>query len=329
MLLSLLVSCNGAVDGNTETYTDSNDDTQTSISTNTNTDIVEPLLPYEKYGNKVYFAFEEKDIYYSEIENYEEIESCFEIPLDNDGHKKSGAYMKIIGSYDELSTYIASSEIDASIFNSSYVVCVKQFFYDVRNEKRLIGYYRLELNGNEYSILLDYYRTVEQALNEQDLRPYEYTNYIIVPKSCIEYTDQIQQIKVNEKNDIEFDGKEEYQSHGYISFNEGKGLPENPTSWIVKKGSEIEKQYGFEYPDKYSGVEYRVVLYLPNEPSCDFMITEKEIKNGNLYLTVEKYLQYTNEYLNKNDVKFYDLHIEDSSELSENYDVYILVKIVK
>ena len=71
------------------------------------------------------------------------------------------------------------------------------------------------------------------------------------------------------------------------------------------------------------------MLYLPNEPKYDFIITEKEIKNGNLYLTVEQYSQYTNDYLSINDVKFYDLYIQDTSELAENFDVYILVKTVK
>ena len=59
------------------------------------------------------------------------------------------------------------------------------------------------------------------------------------------------------------------------------------------------------------------------------MITEKEIKNGNLYVTVEEYSQYTNEYLIENDVKFYDLYIQDTSELVDNFDVYILVKTIK
>ena len=53
------------------------------------------------------------------------------------------------------------------------------------------------------------------------------------------------------------------------------------------------------------------------------------IKNGNLYLTVEEYMQYTNEYLNENDVKFYDLYIQDTSELVDNFDVYVLVKTIK
>ena len=38
---------------------------------------------------------------------------------------------------------------------------------------------------------------------------------------------------------------------------------------------------------------------------------------------------YVIEYLNENDVKFYDLYIQDTSELVDNFDVYVLVKTIK
>ena len=68
---------------------------------------------------------------------------------------------------------------------------------------------------------------------------------------------------------------------------------------------------------------------MPEEPKYDFIITEKTIKNGNLYLTVEEYMQYTNEYLNENDVKFYDLYIQDTSGLVDGFNIYVLIKTIK
>ena len=169
--------------------------------------------------------------------------------------------------------------------------------------------------------------------------PYEYVSYVVVSKSSIKYSEQIVQISVNGKYAlkdeifIDEDGqpnvKEEEATHYYITHNTKATLPENPTSWVIKKGSSLENSYGLEYYNKHSETVYRVVLYLPNEPECDFMITEKEIKNGNLYITVEAYTEYTNEYLNKNDVKFYDLYVQDTSELVDNFDVYVLVKTIK
>ncbi|MBQ7761381.1 MAG: hypothetical protein IJ400_04925 [Clostridia bacterium] len=328
VLAGVLVSCNANhKSSNIETGTESypGEDSVNSGS-NLENDPQKDIMLSEKSGNKVYFSVEKKDIYYPEIRNYEQVASCFEIPKDDNGGLMLGAYLKVIGTYEELLTYITPVDFDAKIFNSNYVVCVKQSFFDGRHAKRLIGYYALELNDGEYDISLDYYRSEEKTLYDLPAVMYQYINYIIVPKSTIEYSEQVQQIIVNGRNDIgdEHSIKANEQSHSYITHNVNVALPENPTSWVIESDSKFESSYGLEHGE----VKYRVVLYLPDEPSCDFMIKEKKIKNGNLYLTIEAYRQYTNKYLNKNDVKFYDLCIEDSSELTENYDVYILIKEV-
>ena len=334
MLVGILASC-GSYESPDENpaNTGSNEETTGGGNSNLGNDPENkpsgentPVLS-EKSGNQVYFAFEEKKEYYTEIKNHVEISECFEIPKDENGHKKAGAYLKFISTYDELLTYIEAPDLDSSIFGSNYVVCIKQFFYDGIHEKRLIGYYELNFSNDKYNICLDYYKSVDQVSYNEVVLSYEYTNFIVVPKNSVKYTEHLQQVTVNGEDDIsnkemEFDFG---QSHYYITHNTNATLPKNPTSWVIKEGSELEKSYGLEYCDKYSETEYRVVLYLPSEPECDFIITEKEIKNGNLYLTVEAYTEYTNDYLNKNDVKFYDLYIQDSSELSENYDVFITI----
>ena len=335
VIIGMFASCNVNEE---PTNTDTNSD-NTSSDTGTDTSVNANL--HEKYGNKVYFAIEEKDIYYSEIREYEKVSNCFDIPKDAEGLKKIGTYLKFIETYDELLTYIVPAELDSSIFDSNYVACVKLFFYDDAHKIRLIGYYDLACSDGKYNISLDYYKSEDQVPHEQEAKSYEYTTYIIVPKNSVEYSEQLQQITVNGRNDImedecyvDDDGNavpipDKKPSHGYITHNASAPLPERTTVWVVEKGSELEKSYGLEYPNKYSEINFRVILYLPNEPKCDFMITEKEIKNGNLYVTVEEYSQYTNEYLIENDVKFYDLYIQDTSELVDNFDVYILVKTIK
>ena len=338
----LLVSCNDN-SGDTGLSTDTSAGVSINVDGTNNTDTkVEgegSILPYEKYGNKVYFAFEKKDIYYSEIMQYEFVSECFKMPMNEEG----GAYFKVISTYEELLTYITPMDFDPDTFKSNYVICVRQYYYDGGNAFRLVGYYGLELKDGKYDISLDYYRTEDQMPHDQYCGPQRYTNYIIVPKDSIEYSDQVQQITVNGENhigekstdtgdeDVPPNDEEPYdkdQSHYFFMHDEKATLPKNPTSWVIEKGSELEESYGLQYSFA-SGTEqnYRVVLYLPNEPERDFLITEKEIKNGNLYLTVEKYSLFTNSYLERNNVKFYDLYIEDSSELSDNYDVYVLVKI--
>ena len=342
----IFVSCNGEttidldataniVTSNNSTLNNTNIDSNGDTNNNLKNDNSSELC--EKYGNKVYFGCEEKTTYYSEIREYKEISNCFEVPSDENGTKKVGAYLKFIETYDELSTYILPAEFDSSIFDSNYVACIKQFFYDDAHEKRLIGYYDLNFSDGKYYISLDYYKSIDQVPHEQTADPYEITTYIIVPKNSVEYAEQLQQITVNGRNDIEDEihmdddhliSTLNESSHSYITHNASATLPKTPSSWVIKTGSELEKTYGLKYHNKYSNIDFRVVLYMPNEPNCDFIITEKEIKNGNLYLTIEEYSQYTNDYLNKNDVKFYDLYIQDTSELSENFDVYILVKTI-
>ncbi|MBR2444148.1 MAG: hypothetical protein IKB27_01975 [Clostridia bacterium] len=350
VIAGMFASCN--VPGeNVSTGTGSSAETGTNSSTDTGSGIVPDnegdYNLKEKYGNRVYFEYEEKDIYYTEIRKYEEVSNCFDIPLDAIKLKKVGAYLKFIATYEDLSTYITPAEFDSSLFDLNYVVCVKQFFYDDAHEKKLIGYYDLKYSDGKYNIGLDYYKSVEQVPHEQFAEPYEYTTYIIVPKESVEYTEQLQQITVNGKNDIEvfsyadnedgntvidgdiqIEGSVNKKSHYYITHDPSAALPEKSTAWVIEKGLELEKTYGLEYYDKHREIDFRVVLYLPNEPEYDFIITEKEIKNGNLYLTIEEYTQYTNEYLNKNDVKFYDLLIPNSEMLSDNFDVYILVESV-
>jgi len=167
-------------------------------------------------------------------------------------------------------------------------------------------------------------------------------NYLIITKTENDFVEGIYEIEVN-KNQINGDNglwtdsflggnknplPPSTNTHAYLTHNENAALPNEPTAWVVEKGSELGKQLGLE-ASSYSKQDYRLILYLPIEPKYDFIITEKVIENGNLYLTVEEYPQYTNWYLNKNDVKFYDLYIKDSRELSENFDVYILVRTDK
>ena len=343
MLISILSSCgvkntNSSTDTktNTETLTDSNTKTETNTdtssdtNTNTSTDTDVEVEQSEKQANQVYFSYEKKENnYYPEIRYYEEIKECFEIPKDI----KKGAYLKFIDSYEELQSYISTYDLVEDVFTNNYVVCVRQFFYGYENEKKLIGYYDLEFSNDEYSISLDHYESIEILYRSSISAPNYHTTYIVVPKTDIVYSDQIEKISVNGKESLTdeeqaFDKSVDF--HWYVENSETSyTLPKNPTSWVVNTDSELQRKLGlnFDYIHDFEN-PYRVILYLANEPECDFLITKKEIKNGDLYLTVEKYAQHTNEYLENNDVLFYDLYIEDTSVLSDDYNVNIAINEV-
>ncbi len=352
ILICLLASCS-IYNTNTDTNTlkDSQvdigtDSTNTDSNSDTSSNIVKPNLLCEKYGDKVYFSIEENDKYYYEIKDYEQVTDCFEIPKDEGGTFKVGAYLKFINSYDELIKYIIPTNLDASIFDDNYVICVKQCFMDGRYAQRFVGYYDLEKIDGEYQIFLDHYVSNDKAVVDLELFTNVYINYIVVPKATIENSDQVQKIKVNGKEKIStsiFDDNGEdiedineflYGIPSYMRFVEHdtkSDLPKNAESWVVKAGSELEKQYGLKYDDNYSGRDFRIILYLPTEPTCDFQILEKETKNGDLYLTVGFYMKYTNNYLDENNVYFYDLYVHENtiSQLSENYNVFINIRMMK
>ena len=352
MLIGILASCSIY---NTNTDTNTLKDSQVDISTDstkadsnkdTNSNIVMPDLLCEKYGDKVYFSIEENNKYYYEIKDYEQVTDCFEIPTEEDGTYKVGAYLKFINSYDELIKHIIPVNLDVGIFEENYVICVKQCFMDAKYIQRFIGYYDLENINGEYQIFLDHYVSNGNAIVDLELSTNIYTNYIVVPKAEIEHTDQVQQISVNGKEKIStsiFEDNGEdiediyeflYGIPSYVRFvehNTKSDLPKNAESWVIKAGSELEKQYGLKYDDNYSGRNFRIILYLPIEPNCDFQILEKETKNGDLYLTVGFYSEYNNNYLEENNVHFYDLYIHENtiSQLSENYNVFINVRLMK
>ena len=326
MLISILSSCgvkntNSSTDTktNTETSTDSNTETETDTSsdtnTNTSTDTDVEVEQSEKQANQVYFSYEKKENnYYPEIINYTETDTPIEFPNE-------GGYFKIISTYEELLTYISVQHFDASVFKNNYVVCVKTNFFN-KNFK-IIGYYDFNYSDGKYRISYDCYKsliTLKESIDEPKL---SHINYLVIPKAQIEFLEETQELETSQ-NEIK------RETYCYVNnIKKSYTLPKNPTSWVVNTDSELQRKLGLNFDYIYNLENpYRVILYLPNEPECDFLITKKEIKNGDLYLTVEKYAQHTNEYLENNDVLFYDLYIEDTSLLSENYNVFISIENV-
>ena len=363
VIILALLSC----DSNDSTGISSTDNTNmssnTGVSSNIDTSIndsdmdgMNSVIICEKYGNHVYFAFEEKKTnYYASISNIKEKDDF----NTSSGEKLEGDYEKIIiappefpedekscfkfiETYDELTTYISSPNVDASVLENNYIICIKENFYLSGGWKKYfkhLGYSDFKFTDNEYEISRSCYFSVENGGVHLDiLEPVTMVNYLIIPKTEIVFVEGVHKIVVN-NNQINGDnglwtddflgGNENplppsTDTHIALTHNEKAVLPNEAAAWVVEKESELERQLGLD-SNGYSKGDYRVILYLPNEPKCDFIITEKEIKNGNLYLTVEEYSQYTNEYLSKNDVKFYDIYLQDTSALKEGFDVYILV----
>ena len=355
----ILPSCNSidSVEISNDSKTDINSNADISgssdASNGTDIDIIEPLAPYEKYGHKVYLALEGKKTNYyvnvTEIREKQEDDKLLDEEINYDKKfasmefpKDEKSYVMFIQTYEELLNYIASPNVDETIFEKNYVICIKEFFWagDAWKENfNSLGYYDFGFKNGKYEISVDRYYSVEGIDFTLELITGTRFIFLAVPKADLDLAEGLYELVVNEypinnkHNGISGQQMGEptppaTNTHWYVENNSKVSLPENPTAWVVQKNSNLEKQLGLDRSG-CGELEYRVILYLPIEPKYDFIITEKVIKNGNLYLTVEEYTQYTNEYLNKNDVKFYDLYIQDTSDIADNFDVYILVKTVK
>ena len=361
-LCLILSSCNNIENSNmvndSNTDMNSNSGTSSNNDTSNDTDTDKPLAPYEKYGNKVYFALEEKKTNYyvtvtntseseeSGISSNEKLEEDYEkdIIAPTEIPKDGKNYFKFIETYEELTTYILSPNIDASVLENNYVICIKENIYLLSGCEKYfkhLGYSDFKFIDNKYEISRNCYFSVQDGSAHLDILDLiTMVNYLIIPKTEIDFVEGVHEIVVND-NQINGDnglwtdnflgGNENpmppsTDTHSALTHNEKAVLPKEATAWVVEKESELERQLGLK-PNDYSN--FRVILYLPEEPKYDFIITEKTIKNGNLYLTVEEYMQYTNEYLNENDVKFYDLYIQDTSGLVDNFNIYVLIKTIK
>ncbi len=330
-----------STDTATDTETESETETDTATDTTTDTEAESDTeTEREKYGNQVHFTYEEKEnIYYTEIIDFEETDTPIDFPEEEFPQKKT--YAKIIDNYEDLSKYISNPNLDESIFDDNYVVCIKKHFsvgsYDGihKNSLNLIGYYDFVCVDGKYEISLDFYYSVIGEVFPMVGRIKTFISYIVVPKAELPYVEDVQEIEVTQRQINGNNGlggislgdpnPPQTNTHFFIGHNKDTELPETPKSWVIENYSELGKQLGLIYDELDVEGDYNVILYLPAEPEYDFIITGKEIKDGDLYLTVESYTKYTNDYLAEKDIKFYDLYIKDSTQLSDNYNIYITV----
>ena len=311
-----------STDSNTETETDTSSDTETNTNTDTSTGSDVEIVENEKCSNQIYFEYvQQETIYYHEIKDYEETGISIGFP------EEDGAYLKFIDSYEELTKYISVSNIDETIFEDHYVLCINRRPYFASGSD-VKGYYNFLYENGKYSISTDRYFQETNPSNTNESMVIEMEgpdNYVVVPRNEIAYVEEIQKITIN----ITYDVIKDF--YWFAEYDREAELPEKPVSWVVRKNSQIQQQFGLvfeEFPDSdIFPVDTNVVLYLPTEPECDFIIKKKEVKDGDLYLVVEAFINNSQHYyLKKNDVRFYDLFMSKKSDLlSENYNVYITV----
>ena len=327
MLILMIISCNQT---DTDTTTDINSDSQTIDATDTTdtTDTqkptdTEPSQPPITDTNGVEYHTVKTNLvdtqgYYYKKVNYYAVSEHNLIPEDE--WYEYDSLFKIFTSLDELSKY-AKTTLTSDVFNTNYVICIESTFVTAGCEdENLIGYYDLKCENGEYSITKDYSLSTRNNHLIEEIGRFNFeTDYIIVPKGDIEYVEGIHEIEIER---VQRNKKTFYYATPTMDISH-KG---ETTAFTVNR--ELAEKTGLKVSAYEEMSDYNreiVILYMPYQHMSNLAITECEIKEGNLYLTIEKYNEQPEGValpISPDDEIFYEIYC-DTSKLSENYQVFL------
>ncbi len=325
MLVSLFASCTGENNTDTGGNTDSSGinsstDTNTSVSNNASTD-----ENVENNQNGVQ-AFPNLTLVNKEHSYYTTIESDGIEYIGNDFPNELGTYIKLFDTASELAASIDCDGIDEAMFEYNYVLALKIHTMLTPYSYRMVGCYDMCLDGEEYSINLDYYRQIEgdnekSPTYEELTEEIDVIKYFLIPKGEIESFEGVKNVTLN-KNLIE-------DCHYTSSFVKHYTSPKEQSAmmWQItdENMAEIVEALGL-YDYFYNGA---LLIYLPIELQGDILLSGAEIKENEICVTFENYTHVENKYVERNDARFYMIENFDAFEkIPGNYEVNVIVNTV-
>lgn len=321
MLLCVLASCNNTT-SSTDTNSQTTDTTDTQEPTDTTTDTTidtdNPDISDNYYNeinryNVTVSVMDTKGDYYTKL-NYHYVSDLF--PND------FGEYIKIFDSLDELSKY-ADTKATEELFKNNYVVAIKNSYCIGKDEYEItLGYHDFKIQDGYYYITRDYSLSASSHLQEEVAEIIRSTEYIVVPKTEIEYFEGIKPIIVDHT-------KTNNRSFFYATTENKRLFLNRPTAFIVNR--EIANEIGLKVSAYEEMSDYNsdvLIVYIP-EPKCDLSIIDWEVQNGDFYFTCEMYTYSEDVIIPKEDTDaiFYEFYINTES-LSEDFQVYANINYV-
>lgn len=228
--------------------------------------------------------------------------------------EETGSYFMLINSQEQMLQYFNTNEVTKATFENNYIMVLYRHYYDTFYGEIEVAFRNLKYENGEYSITLDwFYEMGERYYPEWEQEFFKY-DYIIIPKTTIEYVEGIQNITVN-YNEIK------QKRVDLITSDKDSPTPRQNSAYIVNRDSIELNEYGLSkfYFDKANSV----LLYLDNIPEKEFIVTEIKIAGGNLYLTLHTYDHIEKDYFTSN-IHFYNINV-DTTQLSERFIVYISI----
>ena len=266
--------------------------------------------PETKYASRVEIEYVDFDhALYSEVRNRESTdEEKYFFP------EEVGSYFMLINSYEQMLQYFNTNEVTEETFENNYIMVLHRHYYDTFYGEREIAFRNLKYENGEYSITLNWFYEPGDRLYPEWVQEFFKYNYIIIPKTKIDYIEGIQNITVNYK--------EIKQTRlDLITSDNSAPTPEQNSAFIVNKDSPELYEYGLSkfYFDKSNSV----LLYLDNFPEKEFIVTEVEIVGENLYITLDTYDHIEkDEYTSQ--IHFYNINV-DTTQLNDRFTVYLIV----
>lgn len=257
--------------------------------------------------------------YYSTI-----ADENIDIPFPNE----YGSYLKMISSKDEFSLY-SSYEIDENIFNENYIMAINIHNEWIDDALKDVGFYNLKEINKEFCIEVDYYDSNDYYSSLEIPIEFNITRLLVVNKSEIDYFSEIQNITVNAT-------KLKNEKIDLIGVTEETPIENYAYAYVIEDTEQNNEVMDKLHLNHHNWNDY-LLLYMPDLNQYDFILKEKQIVEGDLYLTIEQYFHKDNAKFNEQGTGFYHIYEypRDGSEskidfddLKENFNIYITVCIV-
>ena len=210
--------------------------------------------------------------------------------------------------------YFNTNEVTEETFENNYIMVLHRHYYDTFYGEREKAFRNLKYENGEYSITLDWFYEPGERNYPEWVQEYFKYNYLIIPKNKIDYIEGIQNITVN-YNEIK------QKRIDLINSDNDYPTPEQNSAYVVNKDSIELYEYGLS--KFYFTKANSVLLYLDNIPEKEFIVTEKEIVGGNLYLTLHTFDHIEKDYYTS-EIHFYKINV-DTTQLNDNFKVYVVI----
>ena len=312
LLCLLIIGCFISCENDDHTFSSMQSESQSELFSQTQSD-----ESSEKKNVEIQSTVKENN-YYPIIDGYDKAYNGTAFP------NEYGAYFRLIASSEECSEF-SGLDVNESIFLENYIIALNIHQEWTEYGKKAIGYYDFSFSEGEYSIMLDYYQSNEGLDYPEWEQEFNLINYIVIPKSSIEYVHGVQKINLLTK-------ESSHVSYSYIMHSDATSIYTDANGWAVVTSEDYQKLdatldlYLFQnWPS--------LLLYFPNKLDGDFIFSNIKIVDGDLYLTIDNFISKDkNLYLKSNDCKFYQIFNQSKpyefinyEELKENFKIYITI----